>query len=158
MRWPRNTSIMPGQGIVPPVGNGLRVICTDMWRHIIWTWASFGNALCPGALCGRARRRTAWITSGGHVMCCETLNLPVWRIFFCRGLSSARFGRIRSNPAIWGCLLMSYRSATLISRWRIITELSSEGCSILRFKMTTSRVCGCLCHRQRPWHSVIWSP
>ena len=57
--------LIPGRGIVPPVGNGLSVICTDMWRHIIWIWDSCGGARCPGAPCGRACRRTAWITSGG---------------------------------------------------------------------------------------------
>ena len=38
----------------------------------------------------------------------------------------------------------------------IITESSSEGCHILHFGRTTSHVCGCSCHRQRTWHSVIW--
>ena len=100
-------------GIVPPVGNGLSAICTDIWRHIIWTWASCGGALCPGALCGRARHRTAWITSGGHTMCRGTLIRSVWRNVYRRGLSSARFGWMHSNPAIRGCLLMSCCSANL---------------------------------------------
>ena len=30
-----NVSVIPGLGIVPPLGNGLNVTCTDMWRHII---------------------------------------------------------------------------------------------------------------------------
>ena len=102
MRWPRNDSVIPGQGILPPVGNGLSAICTDMWRHIIWIWASCGGARCPGASCGRARRRTVWITSGGHTMCRGTLSRLVWRSFSRRGLSSARFGRMPSNPAIRG--------------------------------------------------------
>ena len=65
MRRPRNASVIPGRRIVPPVGNGLSGICTDMWRHIIWIWASCGGARCPGAPCVRARARTVCITSGG---------------------------------------------------------------------------------------------
>ena len=84
----KNVSVIPGRGMVPPVGNGLGVICTDMWRHIIWSWDSCGGARCPGAPCGRARRRT--------------LNRLAWRNFSRRGLSSARFGQMPSNPAIRG--------------------------------------------------------
>ena len=51
MRRPRNDSVIPGRGIVPPVGYGLSVICTDMWRHIIWIWASRGGARCLCTMC-----------------------------------------------------------------------------------------------------------
>ena len=158
MRWPRNDSVVPGWGIVHTVGNGLSAICTDMWLHIIWIWASCGAARCPGAPCGRACHRTVWITSGGHTMCHGTLSRLVWRSFSHSELSSDRLGRMPSNPAIRGCPLTSYCSATLISRWCIITGSSSGGCRILHFGRTTSLVCGCSCHRQRPWPSVIWRP
>ena len=134
------------------------MICTDMWRNIIWIWDSCGGARCPGAPCGRARHRTAWITSRGRTMCRGTLNRLVCRNVSHRGLSSARFGLLPSNPAIRGCPPTSCCSATLTSRWRITTGSSGVGCHILRFGGTTSHVCGCLCHRQRPWHSVIWHP
>ena len=51
MQQLRNDSVIPGRGIVPTVGNGLNVICTNMWLHIIWIWASCGGARCPGAPC-----------------------------------------------------------------------------------------------------------
>ena len=65
-------------------------------------------------------------------MCRETLSRLVWRRFSRRGLSGARFGQMPSNPAIRGCPLMSCCSVTLMSRWRIITESSSEGCPHVR--------------------------
>ena len=133
-------------------------ICTDMWRHIIWIWPSCGGARCPGAPCGRARRRTAWITSEGYMMCRGTLNQPIWRIFVRRGLFSAIFGRMSSKPAIRGCSLTCCCSARIISHWSIITESSSMGCRILHFRRTISHVSEYLCHRQRHWHSVIWRP
>ena len=105
MRRQRNDSVILGRGIVPTVGNGLSVICTDMWLHIIWLWASCGGARCPGALCGRARHMTVWTMSGGHTMCRGTSNRLLWRSSSHRGLCSARLGRIPSNPAIRGCPL-----------------------------------------------------
>ena len=158
---PRNVSVIPGRGIGPPVGNGISVICTDMWRHIIWIWDSYGGARCPGAPCGTARRRTAWITSGGGGggeggARCAVGQSASLENFSRRGLSSARFGWMPSNPAIRGCPPTSCCSATLTSRWRVITGSSSVGCHILRFGGTTAHVFECLCHRQRPWHSVIW--
>ena len=55
MGQPSNDSVIPGRGIVRTVGSELSVICTDMWLHIIWIWASCGGAQCPGAPCGRTR-------------------------------------------------------------------------------------------------------
>ena len=72
--------------------------------------------------------------------------------------SSVRFGRMPSNPAILGCPPTSCCSVTFTSHWRIITGSSSIGCHILRFGRITLHVCECLCHRKRPWHSVIWRP
>ena len=93
-----------------------------------------------------------------YYTCILYISRLVWRGFSRRGLSSARLGRMSSNPANRGCPLTPCGSATLISRWCIITESSSEGCHILHFGRTTSLVCGCSCNRQRPWHSVIWHP
>ena len=142
MRRPRNASVIPSRGIVPPVGNGLSVICTDMWRHIIWIWPSCGGAWCPGALCGRARRRTAWITSGGRTMYRGTLNRPVWRKCSRRGLSSARFGWMPSRPAIRVCPLTSCCSARLISRWRIsLQEWVAASCASEGLPRMSESIC-----------------
>ena len=128
----------------------------DMWLHIIWIWASCGGARCPGAQCGRARHMTVWTTSGGHTMCRRISSRLVWRSFSRHGLSGAKFRWMPSNPAIRVCPLTSCCSATLIFRWCITTESFSGGCRIVHFGMTTSLACGCLCHKQRPWRSVIW--
>ena len=43
---------------------GIWIKC-DMYQHSIWTWRNCGGARCRGALCGRARSKTVWITFGG---------------------------------------------------------------------------------------------
>ena len=94
VRRPSNESVIPGRGIVPTVGSGLNAICTDMWLHIIWIWASCGGARCPGAPCGRAHHKTVWTMSGGHTMCCGTSSWLVWSSSSHRGLCNARLGRL----------------------------------------------------------------
>ena len=71
---------------------------------------------CPGAHCGRARHRFAWIMSGGRMMCHGTSSLQVSRSLSRRGRFGVKFGRILSSPVIRGYLLMCYCSARLIYR------------------------------------------
>ena len=123
VRRPRNDSDISGWGIVRTVGSGSSAICTDMWLHIIWIWASCSSARCPGAPCERARHRTVWTTSGGHTMCCRISSRLVCRNLSRHGLSGDRFGWMPSNPAIRGSPLMSCCSATLISRCASLPRL-----------------------------------
>ena len=104
VRWPRNFSVIPGRGIVPTVTNGLNATCIAMW--------------CPGAWCGRARHRIAWIMSGGRMMYHGTLNLPVWRSLFPRGRFSVKFGRIHSGIST-DVLLFSDINLSLALHYRV---------------------------------------
>ena len=127
------------------------MICTAMYLHIIWIWASCGGAQCRGVLCGRARHRTVWTMSGGRTMCCR-----ISRSFSRHGLSGARFGRMLSNPAIRGFLRMPCSSARYNFHWCTTTECSGGGCHIMHSGETISPDCGCSCRKQRPLCNVIW--
>ena len=50
----------------------------DMYRHVATYHLDLAQLWrCPGARCGRARHRIAWIMFGGHMMYHGTLNRPV---------------------------------------------------------------------------------
>ena len=53
-----------------------------MCRLFTWIWDSCGVAWCRGAPCGRARHRTVWTTSVGHIMCLRISSRPVSTISF----------------------------------------------------------------------------
>ena len=135
-RRPRNGSVMPGLESVPTATNGLNAICIIMWLRITWTWHSCGGAQCPGAQCGRARHRIAWIMfggggGGGHMMYHGTLNRPVWSSSFPHGQFGASFSQIRSRPFIPGFqLTFSSCSATSIFRRTVASasQPSREDC------------------------------
>ena len=74
---PRNGFAIPGRDGVHTASHGSNVTCIVMWLRFTWTWHSCGGAWCPGARCGRARHRIAWIMFEGHMMCHGMLSRPV---------------------------------------------------------------------------------
>ena len=69
----------------------------DMYRHVATTWRSCGGARCPGAQCGRAHRKIAWIMFGGHMMCHGMSSQPVWRRLSPHGQFGARWDLLAAN-------------------------------------------------------------
>ena len=96
-----------------------------MYRHVVTYHLDLGQLWrCPVSWC------TVWKGTpqdcmddvrGVHDVRCDIKSASLEKNSR-RGLSSARFGRMPSNPAIRGCPPTSYCSATLTSHWRIILQ------------------------------------
>ena len=130
-------------------------ICTAMYLHIIWIWAS---GVVPSVVVYCVEGHATGLYGpcpGGRAMYRQITGRLAWRSFSHHGLSVARFGWALSNPAIRGFLRMSCCSAKYNFHWCIIIECSGGGCPIMHSAGTTSPVCGCLCCKQRPWCNVI---
>ena len=86
MRRPSNVSVRVDWEVLSTAAYGLNATYIGMWPGSIWTWRSCGGAQCRGALCGRARPKTVWITLGAHDVPWEVKSaslehfLPPWTV------------------------------------------------------------------------------
>ena len=89
-----------------------------MYRHVAIYHLDLAQLWwCPGARCGRACHRIAWIMFGGRMMYHGTLSQPVWRRLSPRGQFGARF---------LTCLRVSVSRAAGQSRRDTISPVTSS--------------------------------
>ena len=128
--------------------------CIGTWRVFIWTWPSCGGAQCRGALSGRARLKTVWITCTELMMFRGRSSRPAWRSFFLRGPFPRRCSRMRCLLSTPGFRRMCSCLVTSTCHWFTTTEFTSVVSHTSLSRRTTYRSCARCCRcpgRQLGW-------